>query len=212
MSEIQTAVGLTPSSPNGTSLREYNRLAGKAAPDIMQEFYGYGAPAVTPATPSVTPAPNVTPFPTPAPNVTPAFIPPVSFTVSSACNGTTTTSTEISITNIINGGDVYIGYSTDPGSPVTIAKAIGTTAGHPGSGTTSFTITGVPDRGGSSWYVAVYNDSTGGGAVSTVAGRSCYVAPSVTPAVPSPTPAPVYRIELSYGATSCEAKQNYPQQ
>jgi hypothetical protein len=78
MSEIQTAVGLTPSSPNGTSLREYNRLAGKAAPDVMKEFYGYG-------TPSVTPAPNVTPFPTPAPNVTPAFIPPVSFTVSLVC-------------------------------------------------------------------------------------------------------------------------------
>jgi hypothetical protein len=69
MSQIKTELG---SSSN--SLRAYSAAAGKSAPDVMSEFFGYSAspaPAVTPA--PAAPSPAVTPAPAaPSPAVTPA--------------------------------------------------------------------------------------------------------------------------------------------
>jgi hypothetical protein len=199
-----------------------------AKPHGMDEFYGKGQGAPSPSpnvTPSVTPSPNVTPSVTPSPNVTPAYVAPSvtpnvtptyyapnvtpfynnppTFNVSKDCNaGTTSTSGKITIGNInYGGGNCYVGYSTNSGNPGMYADTgIGSA--------TEYTFYNVPDYGGS--YIAyVYNPDTGLGAYQNVGSMACYVAPAVTPAVPSPTPAPVYYIALSSGATACEAKGNF---
>jgi hypothetical protein len=68
------------------------------------------------------------------------------------------------------------------------------------------------ELGSASNSLRAYSDAAGKSAPDIMSEFFGYGTPSVTPAVPSPTPAPVYQIELSYGATSCEAKQNYPQE
>jgi hypothetical protein len=160
MSQIKTELG---SSSN--SLRAYSAAAGKSAPDVMSEFFGYSAspaPAVTPApgapSPAVTPAP-VAPSPAVAPSVTPS-VTYYSFSLGydagdagTACNATRTN---------------Y--YSTC--STLTNSCVLRTSSGG------AFAADGYYSNGTTAWYVE------GNGFINTT---SACPAPS-----PSPSPSPIY--------------------
>ena len=87
---------------------------------------------------------------------------PVTFDVSSSCSGLAPTYGKIFITNIVDGGsDVYVGYNTAVGDPVTYAT---TAAGN----VTDYTFDSVPNYTGS-YNVYVYNNTTTGGGVESLA-------------------------------------------
>ena len=179
-------------------------------PASMDEFYGKSVgtpPTPTPPTPPPTPPtpPPTPPTPPPTPPTPPPTPPPPppaanpTATVTYDCNGTSSTSGRIFITNITDGGsNCYVGYSDQSGAPSTYATT-------PIGSATSYTFTGVADYAGS-YRVYIYNPTTGtGNSYGLPSGAiACYVAPP-----PPPPPPVVYTIMLSSGTSACDAKNNW---
>ncbi len=212
MSEIRDAMGLTPTSPSGTSLREYSRLAKAAtglskfdSPDVMSEFYSYSAPATpTPAptfapTPPPTPAPTAPPPPTPAPTPAPTP-PPTPAPTPPPTPAPTNPPLSVTISAITCvGANGYFDSTFSGGSGVYSFAAIGTSESNaiqavngvigkriPLSGETS--VSWGPVSNGNSW-VAV-RDSAGNNGISSTITINCTTPPPTPAPTPPPTPPP----------------------